>query len=197
MPTTILIATRNAHKTQEIQAMLGDSFTVTDLSISSLPPVEETGTTFLENATLKAVEISKLIPSLILSDDSGLEVDALNGEPGVYSSRYGGEDGNDSLNNATLLKNLEKSSATPPLTARFRCVMVLAQAGKSLAHFSGAIEGSITTDAAGAEGFGYDPLFIPEGHSKTFAQLPISTKNELSHRAHALTQVIQWLSAQR
>jgi len=177
--------------------MLGDEFTVTDLSKSDLPPVEETGTTFLENATLKAVEISKQIPSLILSDDSGLEVDALNGEPGVYSSRYGGEDGNDALNNATLLKNLKKINPAPPLTARFRCVMVLAQNGKSLAHFSGAIEGSITTDAAGAEGFGYDPLFIPEGYSKTFAQLPISTKNELSHRARALSQVIEWLSSQR
>ena len=193
----LLIATRNAHKTTEIQAMLGDKFLVNDLTSSNFPTVEETGTTFLENATLKAVEISKLTNELVLSDDSGLEVDALNGEPGVYSSRYGGEDGNDKLNNATLIKKIHSLPSSTLLTARFRCVMVFAQNGKHLANFSGAVEGSICTEGAGDKGFGYDPLFTPDGYDQTFAQLDSSIKNKLSHRARALTQAIQWLFTKR
>ncbi|MBT8043418.1 MAG: non-canonical purine NTP pyrophosphatase, partial [Verrucomicrobiae bacterium] len=135
----LLVATGNSHKTEEIRAMLGDRYEVTDLqSHLDLPAVEETGTTFLENATLKAVEISERVDGLVLSDDSGLEVDALGGAPGVYSSRYAGKDGDDAANNAKLLHELD---GVDDRTARFRCVMVLAEKGRVLAHFDGSVDG--------------------------------------------------------
>lgn len=196
MSNSILVATRNTHKTGEIQSMLGTNYKVTDLTSGDFPDVEETGTTFLENATLKAVEISKITCGIILSDDSGLEVDALNGEPGVYSARYAGTDGDNEANNNKLLSELSKLPASTPKTARFKCVMVLAENGQRLAHFDGSVEGSIISELTGDKGFGYDPLFIPEGYQKTFAQLGDDIKNQLSHRAKALQQVITWLENQ-
>ena len=133
---------------------------------------------------------------MILSDDSGLEVDALGGDPGVYSSRYAGKDGDNEANNAKLMSELGKLSEDTSRVARFRCVMVLAQAGEVLAHFDGSVEGSIISELTGSGGFGYDPLFIPAGYDKTFAQLGDTIKNTLSHRANALKQVIQWLNNQ-
>jgi XTP/dITP diphosphohydrolase len=189
----LLVATRNTHKTSEIQSMLGAGFEVSDLTSGDFPDVEETGTTFLENATLKAVEISKVTSGIILSDDSGLEVDALGGEPGVYSARYAGTDGDNEANNAKLLSELSKLPSSTPKTARFKCVMVIAKDGERLAHFEGSVEGSIISELTGDKGFGYDPLFIPEGYEKTFAQLGNDVKNKLSHRANALQQVITWL----
>ncbi len=172
--------------------MLGADYKVSDLkSHPDFPAVEETGTTFLENATLKAVEISRRVSALVLADDSGLEVDALNGAPGVYSSRYAGMDGDDEANNAKLLSDLEEVGDR---TARFRCVMVLAKKGKVLAHFSGAVEGKILKEKQGSAGFGYDPLFVPDGYEKTFAELGEEVKNGLSHRAHAMKQVVTWLA---
>ncbi|BDS06955.1 hypothetical protein NT6N_19950 [Oceaniferula spumae] len=188
----LLVATGNAHKTEEIRAMLGAGYEVTDLkSHPELPKVDETGTTFLENATLKAVEISREVPGLILSDDSGLEVDALGGAPGVYSARYAGEDGNDEANNAKLLTEL---ADVEERRARFRCVMVLAENGETLAHFDGAVEGRIITERLGDGGFGYDPLFVPEGHEQSFAELGDEVKNTLSHRARAMEKVCRWLA---
>ena len=189
----LLVATRNTHKTSEIQSMLGAGYEVSDLTSGDYPDVEETGTTFLENATLKAVEISKVTSGLILSDDSGLEVDALGGEPGVYSARYAGVDGDNEANNTKLMSELSKLPPSTPKTARFRCVMVLAENGKRLAHFDGSVEGSIISELTGDKGFGYDPLFIPDGYERTFAQLGDDVKNQLSHRAKALQQVISWL----
>lgn len=191
--TSILIATENSHKTEEIAAILGDTFSVTDLNGKKFPKVAETGTTFLENATLKAVEISKLTDQWVLSDDSGLEVDALNGDPGVYSSRYAGEDGNDSVNNAKLLSELAKLPADTVRTAHFYCVIVIAKNGERLAHFSGAVKGKIIDTLTGDAGFGYDPLFIPNGYDETFAQLPAAIKNQLSHRSHALDEALPWI----
>ena len=186
----VVVATRNAHKVGEIRAILKE-FEIRDLSLIENPPlVEETGTTFLENATLKALSISRLTDDLVLSDDSGLEVDALDGDPGVYSSRYAGEEGNDALNNAKLLRELEETSNRQ---ARFRCVMVLARQGEPLADFSGAVEGTILPDRQGEGGFGYDPLFVPDGFQESFAELGEEVKNFLSHRARALSQVAQWL----
>lgn len=186
----VVVATRNAHKVEEIRAILKE-FEIRDLSVIENPPlVEETGITFLENATLKALSISRLTDDLVLSDDSGLEVDALDGGPGVYSSRYAGEEGNDALNNAKLLRELEKTSNRQ---ARFRCVMVLARQGEPLADFSGAVEGTILPDRQGEGGFGYDPLFVPDGFQESFAELGEEVKNSLSHRARALSQVAQWL----
>ncbi|YCM46705.1 RdgB/HAM1 family non-canonical purine NTP pyrophosphatase [Verrucomicrobiaceae bacterium 227] len=193
MKPRLIVATRNAHKVDEIKAILSD-FEVCDLSeVTSPPVVEETGTTFLENATLKAIAISKVTNALVLSDDSGLEVDALGGDPGVYSSRYGGEEGNDALNNAKLLKEMAGQTNR---AARFRCVIVLAREGKVLAHFSGAVEGRIADKAAGAGGFGYDPFFVPSGFEASFAELGEEIKNTLSHRARALEGVKSWLEEQ-
>jgi len=189
----LLVATGNSHKTGEIRAMLGAGYDISDLkSHPELPSVEESGTTFLENATLKAVEISKRVPGLVLSDDSGLEVDALDGAPGVYSSRYAGEDGNDSANNTKLLHELD---GVGDRTARFRCVMVLAENGKVLVSFDGAVEGHIIHQLHGQGGFGYDPLFMPDGFTQTFAQLGEDIKNGFSHRARALDKVQAWLLA--
>jgi len=185
------VATGNSHKTQEIRAMLGDAYDVTDLkSYPELPEVDETGATFLENATLKAVQISEQIGGLVLSDDSGLEVDVLHGAPGVHSARYAGVHGDDAANNAKLLADLEGVESRE---ARFRCVMVLAQNGQVLAHFDGAVEGKIIAEQQGAGGFGYDPLFVPDGYERTFAELGEDVKNGLSHRAQAMQQVVAWL----
>lgn len=191
MTKRLVVATRNAHKVEEIRAILTD-YEVCDLSVISDPPlVEETGTTFLANATLKALAISELTDALVLSDDSGLEVDALGGDPGVFSSRYGGEDGNDALNNAKLLRELGEEANR---RARFRCVIVLARGGESLADFSGAVEGLILKAAQEGEGgFGYDPLFVPDGHQESFARLGEEVKNTMSHRSRALDGVKGWL----
>ena len=189
----LLVATGNSHKTEEIRAILGEAYEISDLkAYPELPKVEETGTTFLENATLKAVEISRAVPGLVLSDDSGLEVDALDGAPGVYSARYAGEEGNDALNNEKLLRELQ-DTAVSERSARFRCVIVLAENGKALAHFDGSVEGHIIKEKQGSGGFGYDPLFVPEGYDSSFAELGETIKNSLSHRARAMAQVKPWL----
>lgn len=187
----LVIATRNAHKTQEIREMIGDRFEVRDVNdFPGLPAVDETGTTFLENATLKAVAISREVAGRVLSDDSGLEVDALGGAPGVWSSSYGGEEGNHPKNNARLLLEM---AGKEDRAARFRCTMVLAEGGRVLADFSGTVEGRILEAPYGAGGFGYDPLFAPEGHEKSFAELGAPVKNALSHRGRALAKVVAWL----
>jgi len=190
----LIIATRNAHKTAEIRDVVGDSFVVLDTrSFPECPTINETGTTFLENARLKALGISALLKGWVLSDDSGLEVDALGGAPGVWSSSYGGEEGNHALNNQRLMREMAGRS---PRSARFRCTMVLARDGREEAHFSGTVEGRIIDELRGSQGFGYDPLFIPEGHEQTFAELGAEVKSGLSHRARALRQVVEYLLRQ-
>lgn len=171
--------------------MIGDRYEVLDATdFPELERVEETGTTFLENATLKAVAVSKGVDGLVLSDDSGLEVDALGGAPGVYSSSFGGEEGNHAKNNAKLLKEMQGRRGQ---SARFRCMMVLAKGGEVLETFQGEVEGKILKEARGEGGFGYDPLFMPTGYHGSFAELGIEVKNELSHRARALRKAVEWL----
>jgi len=190
-PPRLIIATRNPHKTAEIRAMLGDHFEVLDVTaFPDAPGIEESGTTFLENARLKALGISRVLDGLVLSDDSGLEVDALGGAPGVWSSSYGGVEGDHARNNARLL---EEMAGIGNRRARFRCTMVLARDGRELADFCGTVEGEIIGEPRGAKGFGYDPLFVPDGWQKTFAELGEETKNTLSHRARALAQAAEWL----
>lgn len=193
----LVVATRNRKKTVEIREMLRGLREVIDVNELEatgvrLPEIDETGTTFQENATLKAVGISRVIEGLVLADDSGLEVDGLGGEPGVWSSSYGGEEGNHLRNNARLERELE-SVAVERRTGRFQCVMVLAREGRALAHFAGSVEGRLVTEAAGSEGFGYDPYFIPTGFEQTFAELGPEVKNGMSHRGRALRQVLAWL----
>ena len=182
----MLISTRNAHKVSEIRAILGPGFDVRDLSsIPDFPEVEETGSTFEENAALKAVAASRHFDGWVIADDSGLEVDALGGAPGVRSARYAGPDADDDANNALLLKNLDGIPARER-SARVRCVIVLARDGQNLAAFSGAVEGTILTNPRGKAGFGYDPLFVANGTETTFAELGKKAKNAISHRSKAL-----------
>ena len=192
MKPRLIVATRNAHKTAEIRAMVGDRFEVLDSNdFPETPQIEETGTTFLENARLKAESVSRVVEGWVLSDDSGLEVDALDGAPGVWSSSYGGDEGNHALNNERLLREMNGKSNR---RARFCCTMVLARGGLAEADFSGTVEGRIIDAPRGGAGFGYDPLFIPDGFDQTFAELGEEMKNTLSHRARALSKVIDYLS---
>ena len=182
----LLLATRNAHKTREFAEILGDEFEIHDLTEAvELPAIEETGLTFEENAILKAIETAKHFPGLVVADDSGLEVDALNGAPGVYSARYAGEHASDAANVTKLLGELRECDPGL-LTARFRCSLALAQEGRLLETFDGVVEGTIVDGPRGEGGFGYDPVFQPQGYDRTFGELPAAEKNGISHRARAI-----------
>ena len=183
----LLLATRNPHKTQEFAEILGDEFQVRDLSGEpDMPPIEETGSTFAENAILKAVAVSSRFPGLVVADDSGLEVDALDGAPGVYSARYAGPDANDGDNVARLLGELRRRGTGRLPSARFRCVLAVAEGGKVIETFDGVVEGAIVDAPRGSNGFGYDPVFQPAGLTQTFGELPAEEKNRISHRANAI-----------
>ena len=183
----LLLATRNPNKTREFHELLEQAFDVIDLS--SFPEIaipEETGRTFEENATLKAIAASKL-PSLIIADDSGLEVDALGGAPGIFSARYAGENANSKENISKLLHELRAQNiATEKRSARFRCVIALAQNGKLLGVFERFVEGKIVDPPRGSGGFGYDPIFEPKGFDQTFAEMTPESKNKISHRGQAI-----------
>jgi XTP/dITP diphosphohydrolase len=190
---TLLIATRNRHKTREIGQMLGPGWDVRDLvSLPHAPKIEETGATFEENAGLKALTISQLFTGLVLADDSGLEVHALNGAPGVYSARFAGIDANDAENRFLLIDKLKKLGGDE-YPARFRCVIVLASQGELLGSFGGVINGKVILEERGESGFGYDSMFIPQGYMETFGELQSEIKNSLSHRGRALAKVLEFL----
>src|SRR6266581_8179424 len=184
----LLLATRNPNKTREFRELLGQAFGVIDLS--SFPEIatpEEAGRTFEETAILKAIAASKQLPALVIADDSGLEVDALGGAPGIYSARYAGANATEKDKIDKLLRELGRVRATGDgRRARFRCVVVLARNGNLLGTFEGIVEGSIADEARGDSGFGYDPIFIPEGLKQTFGELPTEVKNTISHRAKAI-----------
>jgi XTP/dITP diphosphohydrolase len=187
----LLFATRNAHKTAEIQTILGEQFQVNDLAEHpEIPDVAETGRTFEDNAILKAVTVSKHIPGFVVADDSGLEVDALGGAPGVYSARYAGPDASDNEKIEKLLEHLGRVRAPKDARrARFHCVLALARKGEVLGMFEGVVEGQIADRPRGSHGFGYDPIFIPNGFQRTFGELEPAEKNQLSHRARALEKL--------
>ena len=183
----LLLATRNSHKTREFSDILGSEFMVRDLSaVVDAPVIEETGSTFAENAILKAIGISKQFPGLVVADDSGLEVDALDGAPGIYSARYAGPEAKDNDNIQRLLSELRGCSLEEPPFARFLCVLALARDGELLGTFAGVVEGAIVDSPRGDAGFGYDPVFQPAGLTKTFAELSAVEKNRISHRARAI-----------
>jgi len=207
--TTLLIATRNAHKVGEIQAILGADFRCLTLKeFPGAPAVVEDADTFAGNATKKAVELANWLFQMsiatphstrfVLADDSGLEVDALNGAPGVHSARFAAldqtENSHDADNNAKLLRLL-KDVPLEKRTGRFRCVIALATVGNwkletgNCQCFAGACEGRIQLAASGQGGFGYDPLFVPDGFTQSFAELGEDVKNKLSHRAQALAKL--------
>ncbi|MEY2526478.1 MAG: XTP/dITP diphosphohydrolase [Verrucomicrobiota bacterium] len=187
----LLLATHNAHKTREFAAILGNEFHVRDLSSArNIPEIKETGHTFAENAILKALAVAQDRQVLVVADDSGLEVEALGGAPGIYSARYAGDNATDKDNVAKLLSELRRRNLpSHERSARFRCVLALARAGKLLGTFEGVAEGVIVDLARGTGGFGYDPIFVPEDFDKTFAELPAETKNRISHRAKAIASL--------
>ena len=183
----LLIASRNAHKIQEIRDIfdLPGVEWVSTAEFPDLHDVEEDGDTFEANAIKKATELAKATGLWALADDSGLEVSALGNAPGVYSARYAGEPCNHANNNAKLLRELAGKSDR---SARFRCVAALSDPTGRCETVSGSCPGHIVGELRGAQGFGYDPLFVPDGFEKTFAEMGNEQKNQLSHRGRALAQ---------
>ena len=193
----LIVATRNRNKTREIQQILGPKFEVRDLS--AYPEISETvesGKSFEENAKLKAIAISKKMPGLVIADDSGLEVEVLDGAPGIYSARYAGAKATDKENIDRLLNELARIGAKrDQRRARFRCVLALARNGQMLGTFEGTTDGKIVDQPRGLHGFGYDPIFVPKGFGHTFAELPAELKNRISHRAQAIRVLAAKLTA--
>lgn len=191
---TLLLATGNSHKTEEIQAMLGEAVEVSDLSsFPELGEIIEDAETFQGNADIKALAAAALTDQLVLADDSGLCVPALGGEPGVRSARYAGENATMVENKARLLKNLD---GITDRSASFMCVLSVVQGGEVIQHFTGECKGRLLHGETGEGGFGYDPLFVPEGYEKSFAELPGEVKNKLSHRGIALEKFKAWIASQ-
>jgi XTP/dITP diphosphohydrolase len=187
----LIVATRNAHKTREIEQIFGSGLPVRDLTVHpEISEITESGTSFEENAKLKAIAVSKKLHGLVIADDSGLEVEALGGAPGIQSARYAGVKASDKEKIATLLRQLAKVDAKgDQRRARFCCVLVIAREGQVLATFEGVVEGKIAERPCGSHGFGYDPIFIPDGFEETFAELPEEMKNNISHRAKAIRKL--------
>ncbi|WP_216828850.1 XTP/dITP diphosphatase [Alkalihalobacterium elongatum] len=183
----IIVATKNKGKVKEFEAILGQlGYKVSSLfDYPEIPEVEETGTTFAENATLKARTIAKLFGKPVIADDSGLIVDALDGRPGVYSARYAGENKNDAENINKVLAEM-REVPDQKRTARFHCTIALAYPDGRTECFEGNCEGKITEKPVGENGFGYDPIMYIKEKQKTMAQLTSEEKNAISHRAKAL-----------
>jgi len=194
-PRTLLIATHNQGKRRELEDMLSD-LPYRLISLSEYPeiqPIAEIGNTFTENACMKAQGYAQQTRLLTLADDSGLEVHALGGAPGVRSARYAGEGALDEARTTKLLGEMTPFTGARR-KARFVCVIALSDAAGSILHTAtGVCEGQIAEKPSGTGGFGYDPIFLPDGYGQTFAELSASTKNQISHRASALAQTHNFL----
>ena len=193
----LIIASNNAHKIYEIKKILAGKFdeivSLREAGISH--ETVEDGKTFIENALKKAREISQISGCASLADDSGICVNALGGAPGIYSARFAGEyvgQQSDDANNALLLKNLEGKSNRK---ARFRTVIALILGGKEYL-FEGKVEGAIIDHMSGTKGFGYDPMFVPEGDTRTFAEMSADEKNAISHRGRAVAKLVEFLQTE-
>ena len=187
----LIFATHNQHKCEEVRAIVGEMFDIKYLSdIEMYDEIPETGITFKENAQQKVEYLYKRFNCDCFADDSGLSVDALNGEPGVFSARYAGEPSNMQKNTEKLLDKLKGEENRK---AQFTTVIAVIIDGK-LHFFEGIIKGTITKEPRGNGGFGYDPIFIPDGYDKTFAELPIEVKNKISHRALAMQKFQDFIS---
>lgn len=187
----VIIATKNIGKINEFKTF----FAAHDIEVVSLfdfdeeiPDIEETGETFEENAALKAEQISERFQQPVVADDSGLIIDSLGGRPGLYSARYAGEPTNDQAN---VDKVLEEMKGVPGAerTARFICVLAVARPNQETIFVTGYCEGHIRTEPKGENGFGYDPIFVPEGYTRTMAELEPAEKNQISHRKQAIKQL--------
>ena len=190
----IVFATNNKHKLDEVRNILGEGFEVVSLAeIGCTEDIPETGSTLKENAQQKAEYIYKKYGIPCFADDTGLEVEALGGEPGIYSARYAAinnaGEGHDSEANMTVL--LQKLNGKQNRNAHFKTVICLITS--ETLFFEGIVEGKITMERSGAEGFGYDPIFQPEGYDKTFAELGNDVKNGISHRARAVAKLAEYL----
>lgn len=195
---TLVVATRNPGKVGEIRAMVG-RLGIEVRSLAELAPrleIEEDGETFAENAVKKAVFASEAMGNPALADDSGLEVDILSGRPGVLSARYGGPD----LDDAARCQRLLTEMFVVPedrRVARFRCALAFVEPGADPVLFHGVLEGRIASGPSGTFGFGYDPIFVPEGYDRTLGEITPEVKNRISHRAKALQAFLRWLEVRR
>ena len=186
----LVFATNNAHKLEEVRAVLENKIEIISLNeLGCYDDIPETAVTLEGNALIKAEYVFNKFGMACIADDTGLEVEALNGEPGVYSARYGGEPHNAQKNIQKLLTNLK---GVENRKARFRTVIVLKDAEREL-YFEGTIHGHISETPSGAAGFGYDPVFVPDGYNKSFAELGPELKNKISHRALAVESLIRFL----
>jgi non-canonical purine NTP pyrophosphatase (RdgB/HAM1 family) len=187
--TEVLIATFNENKRRELKALLKGFKKIKILTLKDLtihpPTIVEDGRTFRQNAVKKAVTMSRFFDGFVVADDSGLEVNFLNGKPGIRSARFARVNATDVENNAKLLKLLEKVPLEKR-SAKFVCHIAVAKDAKLLDSFEGQISGKILFEKKGKNGFGYDPLFVPDRHEKTFAEMTAGYKNRISHRAEAL-----------
>ena len=187
---TLCFATNNVHKVNEIQALLGNSFNLQSLiDIGCTEELAEDQDTIEGNSLQKAQYVFDKYKVACFADDTGLEVEALNGAPGVYSARYAGEQRNAGDNIRLLLKNLQGKEN---LNARFRTVVTLITE-KGMHQFEGILKGAITFEQRGTQGFGYDPVFVPEGFTQTLAEFQLSAKNKISHRARAVQKLVLFL----
>tara|TARA_Y100001958_G_scaffold159991_1_gene164977 strand:+ start:782 stop:1381 length:600 start_codon:yes stop_codon:yes gene_type:complete len=186
----LILATHNNHKAREFQDILPQYSVKTLADLGHDEEIEETATDLEGNSLLKAKTIFKRYGYVVISDDSGLEVNALNGAPGVYSARYAGEPRNDQRNTEKLLYKLQGASNRK---AQFRTVITLMSPGNSF-QFEGIVSGTISESPRGEAGFGYDPVFVPKGYQQTFAELPADLKNKISHRANAIEKLLHFLN---
>lgn len=188
----LVFATNNAHKLEEIRAILGDKVEILSLNdINCHADIPETADTLQGNAALKAQYIYENYGLDCFADDTGLEVEALNGAPGIYSARYAGGEGHDS--EANMKKLLSEMQDKENRRARFRTVICLIEGGKEH-FFEGIVNGSIIRERKGGAGFGYDPVFMPDGYSETFAEMGNDEKNKISHRARAVQKLCEYLN---
>jgi XTP/dITP diphosphohydrolase len=186
----LVFATNNRHKLSELQSILGDSVELLSLEdIGCKEDIPETEPTLEGNASLKAFHVFRNYGYNCFADDTGLEVEALNGDPGVFSARYAGEAKDAGANMDKLLRELHGKESRK---ARFRTVISLVIDGKEKL-FEGRVDGIILKEKRGTQGFGYDPLFVPEGRTRTFAEMDMNEKNEVSHRARAVQKLVDWL----
>lgn len=195
----ILIASRNKGKIAEFREMfqtLGTAVISLDDYEKDLPEIAETGSTFHENARLKAEGICEIVGIPVLADDSGLAIDALDGSPGVYSARFAGEDASDAQNNEKVLQSMQ-DVAEDARVARFVCVLALAKPEEETIFTEGFCEGKILDKPVGEHGFGYDPIFQPQGFDGSMAQLTSEEKNKISHRHHALVALQRALQTEK
>lgn len=189
----LVFATGNSHKLQEVQGLFKEDFALSCLKdVNITEEIPETADNLVDNALQKAWYVYKKCGIPCFADDTGLEVEALNGAPGVYSARYAGEQKNSRLNMLLLLKNM---TGKENRNARFRTIIAYIDENAQEHIFEGEIRGKIIENMTGENGFGYDPIFVPEGYDKTFAQLSSETKNKISHRARAMEKFLSYINS--